>query len=102
MYWCFYRRVGNYIDTKTYQMDLNMLQKSITPKTKVILPVHLFGIPAPIAEILKIAKEKNIFVVEDACQAHGSSIAGKMCGSFGIASAFSFYPGKNLGAAGDA
>lgn len=90
------------IDPKTYQMDLNMLRKSITPKTKVILPVHLFGIPAPMEEILKIVKEKNISVVEDACQAHGSSISGKMCGSFGIASAFSFYPGKNLGAAGDA
>lgn len=90
------------IDPKTYQIDVNSLEKAVTKKTKVILPVHLFGIPAPMREILKIGKQHNVFVVEDACQAHGSSIGGKLCGSFGVASAFSFYPGKNLGAAGDA
>lgn len=90
------------VDPKTYQMDTKKLEEAVTKKTKVILPVHLFGIPAPIHEILAIAKKHGIFVVEDACQAHGSSINGKKCGSFGIASAFSFYPGKNLGAAGDA
>lgn len=90
------------IDPYTYQMNPKSLEKAITPKTKVILPVHLFGIPAPMQEILKIAEKNNIHVVEDAAQAHGSLINEKKCGSFGIASAFSFYPGKNLGAAGDA
>lgn len=89
------------IDSKTYQIDPEKLKKAITKKTKVILPVHLFGIPAPIKEILKIARRFNILVLEDAAQAHGSSVDSKKCGSFGDVSAFSFYPGKNLGAAGD-
>lgn len=89
------------IDPKTYQIDTATLEKAITKKTKVIMPVHLYGIPADMDTIMAIAKKYNIAVVEDACQAHGSSINGKKCGSFGIVNAFSFYPGKNLGAAGD-
>lgn len=90
------------IDPTTSLIDLNLLKKSITSKTKVIIPVHLCGYPCDMDEIMKMAKKKKIFVLEDACQAHGSAYNGKKCGSFGIASAFSFYPGKNLGAGGDA
>lgn len=84
-----------------YQIDTDLLEKAITKKTKVIIPVHLYGIPAPMPEILKIAKKYGILVLEDACQAHGSAIKGKKCGTFGDMGAFSFYPGKNLGAVGD-
>lgn len=90
------------IDPKTYNINPDLIEKAITSSTKVVLPVHLFGTPAPIPEILKIAEKHKISVVEDAAQAHGVKIGRKLCGSFGIASAFSFYPGKNLGAAGDA
>lgn len=89
------------IDPKTYQIDISRLEKAMTPKTKVIVPVHLFGIPAPMDGIMRIARRCGIYVVEDACQAHGSSLNGRKCGSFGDVAAFSFYPGKNLGAAGD-
>lgn len=85
----------------TYQIDPQEIEKTITKKTKVILPVHLYGIPAPMDRILKIAKKHKLIVLEDACQAHGSSFKGKKCGAFGEISVFSFYPGKNLGAAGD-
>lgn len=84
-----------------YHMDIEQLRTLITPKTKAILPVHLFGQLANIEEILKIAKEHNIPVVEDACQAHGAEKAGKKAGSFGSLGCFSFYPTKNLGAFGD-
>lgn len=90
------------VDKSTNLIDANLFEKSITPKTKVVIPVHLYGYPCDMYEIIKIAKKKKIFVLEDACQAHGSVYNGKKCGSFGLASAFSFYPGKNLGAAGDA
>lgn len=89
------------INHDTYQLDTKKVKEAITKKTKVIIPVHLYGIPAPMEEIMRIAKTYNLFVLEDACQAHGSSINGRFCGSFGDISAFSFYPGKNLGAAGD-
>src|SRR5258708_29678016 len=89
------------IDPNTYQMDLNKLEAAITKKTKVIIPVHLFGIPNQMDKLLSIAKRRQIKIVEDACHAHGSSFKNKLCGSFGTAEAFSFYPGKNLGAAGD-
>lgn len=86
---------------KNYQINVSALEKAITRKTKVIIPVHLYGFPAPMADIIRIARKHKVFVLEDACQAHGSSINGKKCGSFGDIAAFSFYPGKNLGAAGD-
>lgn len=86
---------------QTYQINVTQIEKVITKKTKCIIPVHLYGYPAPMYEVIRIAKKHKLFVLEDACQAHGASINGKMCGSFGDIAAFSFYPGKNLGAAGD-
>lgn len=92
-----------FVDIKdNYQIDPKKIEEAISAKTKVILPVHLFGIPAPMDEILKIAKKYKLFVLEDAAQAHGASVNSKKCGSFGDLAAFSFYPGKNLGAGGDA
>ncbi len=88
-------------DEKTYNIDVTKIEAAITPRTKAIMPVHLYGQPADMDPILDIAKRHNLFVVEDACQAHGARYKGKRAGSMGIASAFSFYPGKNLGAYGD-
>lgn len=90
------------INSDTYQIDIKKLKQAITKKTKAIIPVHLFGIPAQVDEIRKIAKENNLYVIEDACQAHGAMLNGKKCGSFGDIAAFSFYPTKSLGASGDA
>jgi dTDP-4-amino-4,6-dideoxygalactose transaminase len=83
-------------------MDPNRLEHAITKKTKAILPVHLYGQPAAMNEIMAIANRHGIPVVEDACQAHLAQDQGKFVGQFGVAAAFSFYPGKNLGAMGDA
>lgn len=77
------------------------IEEKITKKTKAIMPVHLYGRPAEMNQILKIAQKYNLLVIEDACQAHGASYQGKRVGSFGDFGAFSFYPGKNLGAYGD-
>jgi dTDP-4-amino-4,6-dideoxygalactose transaminase len=88
-------------DPKTYTIDPELLKKAITKKTKVILPVHLYGRPAAMDAINAIAKEKGIVVIEDACQAHGASYKGKPAGSLGSSACFSFYPGKNLGAYGE-
>jgi dTDP-3-amino-3,4,6-trideoxy-alpha-D-glucose transaminase len=87
---------------RDYQIEPGQVKKAITAKTKVIIPVHLFGIPAPLPEIKQLAAKRGIKILEDACQAHGAAIGTKKCGSFGDLAAFSFYPGKNLGAAGDA
>ena len=89
------------INPDTYQIDIASLKKAITKKTRAIIPVHLFGIPCEMDKIMKIAKKHKLFVIEDATQAHGSTYKGKKCGSFGVLGAFSFYPGKNLGAAGE-
>jgi len=89
------------IDPQTEQMDIKELEKKIGKRTKVIMPVHLFGIPNDMEKIMSLARKYKVKVVEDACQAHGSIFNGKKCGSFGSVNAFSFYPGKNLGAAGD-
>lgn len=78
------------------------IKKAITKKTKAIIPVHLYGQLAPMTEIMALAKEHQLLVLEDAAQSHGSASAGKMAGGFGDAAAFSFYPSKNLGALGDA
>ncbi|PIP31476.1 erythromycin biosynthesis sensory transduction protein eryC1 [bacterium (Candidatus Gribaldobacteria) CG23_combo_of_CG06-09_8_20_14_all_37_87_8] len=86
----------------TYNIDPKCVEKAITKKTKAIMPVHLYGQPAEMDSILKIARKHRLFVVEDACQAHGALYHGKKTGSFGELAAFSFYPGKNLGAYGDA
>lgn len=88
-------------DPMTYGIDTSRIEEAITPKTKVILPVHLYGQPADLDPILSIAKKHGIFVLEDAAQAHGARYKGKRIGSHGDAVAWSFYPGKNLGAIGD-
>jgi len=90
------------VDEKTWTIDIADAKKKIDKKTKAIIPVHLFGNPCDMDSILKFAKENNLKVIEDACQAHGAKYKGKMIGSFGDAAAFSFYPTKNLGAFGDA
>ncbi len=85
-----------------YTIDPALIQKVITPKTKAIIPVHLFGLPARMPEIMEIANSHQIKVIEDCAQAHGASLNGQKVGTFGHAASFSFYPGKNLGAYGDA
>ncbi len=94
------------VEDDTGNMDPSTIEKLITPKTKAIIPVHLFGQPANLNEIFKIAKRHNIPVIEDAAQSHGAKIqqengSWKMAGSLGVLGCFSFYPGKNLGAYGD-
>ena len=84
-----------------YNLDPKLIKKSITKKTKVILPVHLYGQLAEMSSIKKIAKLYNLLVLEDAAQAHGASIKNKKAGNWGDAGCFSFYPTKNLGALGD-
>lgn len=89
-------------DPKTYNMDPLQIENKITEKTKAIMPVHLYGQPADLDSISKIARKHKLHVIEDACQAHGAKYKDKKVGSFGAFAAFSFYPGKNLGAFGDA
>ena len=90
------------IDSKTYTIDVSKMEEKITERTKAIIPVHLYGQPADMDPILKIAKKYNLKVIEDAAQAHGAKYKGKKVGSIGDVACFSFYPGKNLGAYGDA
>ncbi len=90
------------IDEQTYNMNPQLLEDAFTAKTKAIIPVHLYGQTADMAPIMKIAKKHDLFVIEDACQAHGAQYKGKTAGSIGDAGCFSFYPGKNLGAYGEA
>jgi len=90
------------IDEVTHNMDPNLLDAAITKKTKAVIPVHLFGQPADMDPIFMVARKHNLFVLEDACQAHGAEYKDKRTGSLGDAGAFSFYPGKNLGAYGEA
>lgn len=85
----------------TYNMDPTALLKAVTPKTRAVIPVHLYGQPVEMDPILQIAREKKLMVIEDAAQAHGATYFGKRVGSLGDAAAFSFYPGKNLGCYGD-
>jgi dTDP-4-amino-4,6-dideoxygalactose transaminase len=89
------------IDPQTYNIDVSRIEDAITPRTKAIMPVHLYGQPADMGSISEIARRHELLVVEDACQAHGARYNGKRTGSLGQAAAFSFYPGKNLGAYGD-
>lgn len=89
------------IDPKTYNIDVTKIASAITPNTVGILPVHLYGQPADMDFILEIASEKNLWVLEDACQAHLAEYKGRKAGSLGHAAAFSFYPGKNLGSCGE-
>ena len=90
------------IEDRSYTIDTEKIEQSITERTKAIIPVHLFGQPADMDKIVGIAKKHNLVVIEDACQAHGAEYKGKKVGSLGDIAAFSFYPGKNLGAYGDA
>ncbi|MEO9264573.1 MAG: DegT/DnrJ/EryC1/StrS family aminotransferase [Candidatus Baltobacteraceae bacterium] len=90
------------IDPETYNIDPSLIEAAITPRTKAIIPIHLYGHPAPMHEILAIAEKHGLCVVEDCAQAIGASIGGKRVGSFGDVGAFSFFPSKNLGAYGDA
>lgn len=90
------------VDESEYTMDVSLLPEAIDASTAGILPVHLYGHPADINQIRKIADENNLWVIEDAAQAHGSKYYGKHVGVIGDAACFSFYPSKNLGAYGDA
>lgn len=89
------------IDPATYNLDPALLERAITPRTKAIMPVHLYGQPADMQPILDIASRHNIPVIEDAAQAHGAEYRGKRIGNWGMMACFSFYPGKNLGGYGD-
>jgi dTDP-4-amino-4,6-dideoxygalactose transaminase len=89
-------------DARTFNIDPALIERAITPRTKAILPVHLYGQPADMDPIVEIAARHGLRVLEDAAQAHGSCYRGRMVGGLGDAAAWSFYPGKNLGAFGDA
>jgi dTDP-4-amino-4,6-dideoxygalactose transaminase len=89
-------------DPQTYTIDVNKIEEKITPHTKAIIPVHLYGQPAAMDAINAIAAHHNLVVIEDAAQAHGACFKSKTVGTLGRLACFSFYPGKNLGAYGDA
>lgn len=89
-------------DIRTFLIDPNLIEEKINNKTKAIMPVHLYGQACDMDAIMSIAKKHNLYVVEDCAQAHGATYKGQKVGSFGDAAGFSFYPGKNLGALGDA
>ncbi|MEQ1955510.1 DegT/DnrJ/EryC1/StrS family aminotransferase [Mesorhizobium sp. CN2-181] len=89
------------IDPVTFTMDPAKLAAAITPRTKAIIPVHLYGQMADMKPIMEVADRHGIPVIEDACQAHGAEYVGRRAGSIGVSGCFSFYPGKNLGACGE-
>jgi len=89
------------IDPATYTLDPGQLEAAITPRTRAVVPVHLYGAPADMQPILAIARAHDLLVVEDCAQAHGATTGGRRVGTLGDAAAFSFYPTKNLGALGD-
>lgn len=90
------------IDEKTFQIDPEKVKQALTPRTKAVIPVHLFGLCAPMKELKELVKSRNIKIVEDAAQSLGAEFGGSSAGSMGDAGSLSFYPTKNLGAAGDA
>lgn len=90
------------VDERTNTMDPALVERAITPRTRAIIPVHLYGQMADMDPIMEIARRRGLYVIEDACQAHGAEYKGKRAGSIGHAGCFSFYPGKNLGALGEA
>jgi dTDP-4-amino-4,6-dideoxygalactose transaminase len=90
------------VDEATYNMNPALLEAAITPRTRAIIPVHLFGRMADMDPVMEIARAHGLLVIEDACQAHGAEYKGWPAGSIGDAACFSFYPGKNLGAYGEA
>lgn len=89
------------VDPTTYNLDVTQIEERITSRTRAILPVHLFGLPAAMEPIMSIAKQYELMVIEDACQAFGACYAGKKVGGLGDAGCFSFFPTKNLGTIGD-
>ena len=89
------------INPETYQIDIAQLEKRITPSTKAVVAVHMFGHPAPMNEILALCRPKGIRVIEDVAQAVDAELDGRLVGTFGDIACFSFYPGKNLGCLGD-
>jgi dTDP-3-amino-3,4,6-trideoxy-alpha-D-glucose transaminase len=90
------------VDSATGNLDAPQLEAALTARTRAVLPVHLYGRPAPVDRLLALAAPRGIAVIEDAAQAHGARLGGRMAGSLARAAAFSFYPSKNLGAFGDA
>ena len=89
-------------DIRTFNINPSLIEAAISSKTKAIMPVHLYGQPCDMDPIMDIARKYDLYVVEDCAQAHGAKYKAKVVGSFGDAAGFSFYPGKNLGALGDA
>lgn len=89
------------IEPETYNINAELIESAITPRTKAILVVHLFGHPADMPRIMEIARKRNLYVIEDCAQAFGATINGRPVGTFGEIGCFSFYPSKNLGACGD-
>ena len=89
------------IDENTFNMDASKIEEKITPRTKAIIPVHLYGQPCDMDAIMAIAKKHNLYVIEDCCQAIGAKYKGQMVGTFGDIGCYSFYPTKNLGGMGD-
>lgn len=90
------------VDSASYTMSVAALEQAITPRTKAVIPVHLFGVPCNMPEIMRIAEKHGVYVVEDCAQAHLAKYEDRYAGTFGHIGAFSFFPGKNLGALGDA
>ena len=90
------------VDPAMYNIDVAQVEAAITPRTRAIIPVHLYGLPAAVDAIMSLADRHDLAVIEDACQAHGAYYKGRRVGSLGHAAAFSFYPTKNLGGCGDA
>ena len=86
----------------TFNIDPSLIEEKITSKTKAIMPVHLYGQACDMDPVMEIAEKHNLFIIEDCAQAHGATYKGRKVGTFGCAAGFSFYPGKNLGALGDA
>jgi len=89
------------IDPETFTIEPEAISEALTSRTKAIVPVHLYGHPCDMDPIVEIAEARDIAVIEDCAQAHGAKYKGRVCGTFGVAAAFSFYPSKNLGAYGD-
>lgn len=90
------------VDPVGLNIDASLVEAAITPRTRVLLPVHVFGLPAPVLELAKIAQRHGLHLLEDCAQSFGATVGGRHLGSFGAVGAFSFYPTKNLGAYGDA
>ncbi|MBW8865692.1 MAG: DegT/DnrJ/EryC1/StrS family aminotransferase, partial [Verrucomicrobia bacterium] len=89
------------VDDTTMNLDPKLIEKAITPRTKAVLPVHLYGQPFDVDGVLEVCRKHKLPMMEDACQAHGAKFKGKTVGALGEVSCFSFYPGKNLGAFGE-